>query len=252
MTPQPQRQQMLSLFHQLPTLPRPSLLAGLVSLGCHGALFGMIFVGITADTTERDERMMEFVTYLVPPDQVRGGEREGAGSIAWEGTGQGGGGEGETPGVPEGTGPAGPATSPEAGGGPPDDGPTLQELLAAIAGDSILTQLDVDSTVARYPGSAAPAYPPNLLAEQIEGSAFVLYVVDTTGQVDTSSVKVIRTTHPDFVTAVKAALPDMLFRPAILRGTKVRQLVQQSFAFRITPPAPPAAQRPPDSLPPSV
>ncbi len=161
----------------------------------------------------------------------------------------GGGGEGEIPGILEGNVPSRVEATADAGGGPPDAGPTLQELLAAVAGDSILTQLDVDSTVARYPGSAAPAYPVNLLAEQIEGSAFVLYVVDTTGLVDTSSVKVIRTTHPDFVSAVKKALPDMRFRPAFLRGTKVRQLVQQSFAFRITPPDTPAPQRPPNTLP---
>jgi len=234
---------MLSLFHQLPTIPKPTLLAGLVSIGCHGAFFGMVLAGITADTTERNERMMEFVTFLVPPDEVRGGDRSGTGSMAWEGFGRGGGGEGEIPGILEGNVPSRVEATADAGGGPPDDGPTLQELLAAVAGDSILTQLDVDSTVARYPGSAAPAYPVNLLAEQIEGSAFVLYVVDT------SSVKVIRTTHPDFVSAVKKALPDMRFRPAFLRGTKVRQLVQQSFAFRITPPDTPAPQRPPDTLP---
>jgi len=95
--------------------------------------------------------------------------------------------------------------------------------------------LEVDSTVFRDPMSAAPEYPANLLDRGIEGSASVRFVVDTTGVVDTVSYRVLRATHADFAVAVRMALPGMRFRPAIRAGVKVRQLVEQTFSFRIAP-----------------
>jgi hypothetical protein len=38
--------------------------------------------------------------------------------------------------------------------------------------------------------------------------------VDTTGFADTSSLRIMSATHPDFVTAVREALPYMRFEPA--------------------------------------
>jgi protein TonB len=99
--------------------------------------------------------------------------------------------------------------------------------------DSVLTEFEVDSIVFRYDESAAPDYPAGLLAREIEGSALVSYVVDTNGRATEQSFRVIRTTHPEFARAVREALPGMRFRPALLRGVPVPQLVQQSFAFRI-------------------
>jgi len=115
--------------------------------------------------------------------------------------------------------------------------------LLELLGESVLTELEVDSAVRRDPFSAAPQYPPDLLALNIEGSAFVLYVVDSTGAVDMKSYRVVRATHPGFAAAVQSALPRMRFSPAVLHGQPVRQLVQQNFAFKI--------QRPDTSRPPS-
>ncbi len=218
-------------------MPRPSGLGAIVSLVCHSAVAGLILFDTNSQDEERDERLTEFVHFLVPPDKNLGGHTAAEGSMEWQEVGRGTSeGPGEQPGVTEGTVPTGDETVPEAGGIKEPEGASLQELLTALVGDSVLTQLDVDSSVARFPDSASPAYPPNLLAENIEGSAFVLYVVDTNGLVDTTSLKVVRTTHPGFVEAVREALPGMRFRPAMLNGRKVRQLVQQSFAFRITLP----------------
>jgi len=44
--------------------------------------------------------------------------------------------------------------------------------------------------------------------------------------------------HPEFANAVREALTHMRFRPAIQSSRKVRQWVEQNFAFRITPPRP--------------
>jgi TonB family protein len=112
--------------------------------------------------------------------------------------------------------------------------PESFERLPPIAlGDSIKTELEVDSTVRRYDDGVAPAYPPTLLRRQVEGAVVVQYVVDTLGRADTSTFRVVSATHPEFARAVKAALPAMRFRPAIISSRMVPQLVQQPFAFRI-------------------
>ena len=62
------------------------------------------------------------------------------------------------------------------------------------------------------------------------------YVVDTTGMVDTTTVKVMISDDPRFTKSVRDALGQMRFRPAIRQGKTVRQLVEQKFRFRIQPP----------------
>jgi len=116
--------------------------------------------------------------------------------------------------------------------------------------DSVFSQLEVDSTVARYPGSAAPAYPEEMLKQGVQGSVVTQYVVDTTGFADTSSLKIMSTTHQEFAEAVRAALPYMRFSPAKVGSKKVRQLVEQEFSFKIeqaasqTPSTQASAKRP--------
>lgn len=113
---------------------------------------------------------------------------------------------------------------------------SLTELQGAVAPrpeDHALTELQVDSAAVRDPLSAAPRYPKHLLQNGIEGLAAVLYVVDSTGLVDTTTYRIISATRPEFAVAVRQALPDMRFRPAIQDGQPVRQLVQQTFRFRI-------------------
>ena len=103
-----------------------------------------------------------------------------------------------------------------------------------VAGqDTIMTVLEVDTAVARYEDSAAPPYPKSMLDKKIEGAVAVQYVVDTTGLADTTSFRVLETTHDDFSYSVRSTLPIMRFRPAVMGSRKVRQLVQQMFSFRI-------------------
>jgi TonB family protein len=112
----------------------------------------------------------------------------------------------------------------------------------AVAGvpnaDSVFTILEVDTAVVRSQTSAAPAYPVELLTKKIEGMVLARYIVDTTGFADTASFEVVRSTHPAFIAAVREALPYMRFSPAKIGTTRVRQLVEQPFTFRITAPAP--------------
>lgn len=101
--------------------------------------------------------------------------------------------------------------------------------------DTIFSVLQVDETVERYEGSAAPAYPRDLLAMGAEGLVQAIYVVDTTGTVDPSSVQVVSSNDSRFTASVLTALGQMRFRPAKRAGKTVRQLVEQKFRFRIVP-----------------
>ena len=115
-----------------------------------------------------------------------------------------------------------------------EEAPPVVEFLA----DSAYSEIQVDSVVARSADSAAPVYPPDLLEKRIEGSTLVQFVVDTLGLAESNSFKVLSASHAEFADAVRGALPLMRFRPAIFHSRKVRQLVQQSFSFKIIPPDP--------------
>jgi TonB family protein len=104
--------------------------------------------------------------------------------------------------------------------------------------DTVFSVLEVDQMVERYEGSAAPAYPTDLLAMGTEGSVRTQYVVDTTGRVDTATIEVMSSDDARFTESVRTALGAMRFRPARRDGKPVRQLVEQKFHFRIQPPPP--------------
>jgi hypothetical protein len=67
-------------------------------------------------------------------------------------------------------------------------------------------------------------------------------VVDTTGQVDTATIRVLLSTDPRFTASVRTALGSMRFQPAKRAGKTVRQLVEQKFNFKIVPPSKMAEQ----------
>lgn len=119
-------------------------------------------------------------------------------------------------------------------------------LAQALTHDSVYSILDVDTAVVRSASSAAPAYPLKLLEQHVEGYVNAQYIVDTTGFADTASFVVIASTNKEFVGAVKDALPYMRFQSAKIGPTKVRQLVQQQFSFKITDtvPATPKPRKP--------
>jgi TonB family protein len=101
--------------------------------------------------------------------------------------------------------------------------------------DTVWSVLEVDEMAERYEWSAAPIYPPDLLAMGAEGLVQATYIVDTTGMVDTTTIQVLRSDDSRFTGSVLTALGQMHFRPATRAGGKVRQLVEQQFRFRIVP-----------------
>jgi protein TonB len=60
------------------------------------------------------------------------------------------------------------------------------------------------------------------------------FIVGPDGRADVGSFKVLKSSHELFTSAVRAALPQMRFSPALVGGRPVRQMVQQPFTFSIT------------------
>ena len=121
----------------------------------------------------------------------------------------------------------------EGGTDPEFDRPRPRDLDELLAMDQVFSALEVDSTVLRSPESAAPFYPAELLALNVEGMVRARYVVDTSGRVDSTTFEIVDATHPAFAHAVLSAAPRMRFRPAMAAGRKVPQLVEQTFEFRV-------------------
>lgn len=113
------------------------------------------------------------------------------------------------------------------------DAPHIDDLpdIDALPSGKVYVDAEVDRVVQRDPTSAAPEYPPYLEENRIEGELTVEFVVDTTGGADSTSLKVIHSSHPAFEQSLRAALPHMRFVPAELGGRLVRQWVRQEFRF---------------------
>lgn len=206
----------------------------LVSVVTHTALITLAVLsgGQVDERFDVNEQSTERVRFLVPLDRFKAPPPQEH-SIAWVDPGARSGNEGLEDRPVENDAPIA-TTVPSKGsesGSPEREAEPVIELPAIY--DSVATVLEVDSAVRRFPDSAAPVYPAELLAQHIEGGAYVQFVVDTTGRPDTSSFRVINTTHAGFAQAVRAALPGMRFSPAIMHSRKVRQLVEQPFMFKI-------------------
>jgi TonB family protein len=95
-------------------------------------------------------------------------------------------------------------------------------------------EFQVEQPVVLLEDSPPPQYPESLRGAGIEGEVVAQYVVDSGGRFEQGSFKILRTTHDLFSQAVSDVLPKMRFLPAEIGGRKVKQLVQQSFAFSLT------------------
>jgi TonB family protein len=124
------------------------------------------------------------------------------------------------------------------GGDAGEESVTQPPSVASESHDSVYSILEVEETAARSAGSAAPIYPPEMMKEGKEGGVFIRFVVDSTGRADSTTIEVVRATHPLFAQSVRQAVPLMMFSPASVGGRHVRQAVEQNFEFRITPAAP--------------
>ncbi len=102
-------------------------------------------------------------------------------------------------------------------------------------GIRVYFEFQVEKPARPNPQNAPPTYPDMLRSARIEGRVLAQFVVDTTGAVELSTFKILKSPHDLFSNAVHLALPNMLFSPAEIGGVKVRQLVQMPFTFTLPP-----------------
>lgn len=78
-----------------------------------------------------------------------------------------------------------------------------------------------------------PVYPSLLRAAGVQGRVIVAAIVDTMGQAETGSVRIVLSDNPGFDRAALATVEAARFRPARIYGRAVRVLVQVPVVFRL-------------------
>jgi protein TonB len=94
-------------------------------------------------------------------------------------------------------------------------------------------EFQVEKPVVQVPGTASPRYPEVLRSSGVEGEVQAQFVVGEEGRADPSTLKILKSSNDLFSSAVRNALPQMRFYAAEVGGKKVKQLVQQTFQFRL-------------------
>ncbi len=207
--------------------PRP-VLGTVVSTATHMALFAALVLGGGRVVDELADAMQQSVRYLIPSDRV---QRPPETKIEFAASP----GSGVSAAVTvasrvDGSGASLVRSQPGSAG---DAARTQLAVPEPTAAENAYSILDVDSAAVRDPASAAPSYPQSLADKQVEGSATIRFVVDSTGSIDLATVQVLRATNPMFARAVTDAMPGMRFRPAMAGDKAVRQLAEQEFKFRL-------------------
>lgn len=98
--------------------------------------------------------------------------------------------------------------------------------------DSVFTEQQVSRPISRL-AMVTPPYPEELRSANVDGDAFLEFVVNAQGCVEPSSIRVVRTTRKEFADAARYGLRRMRFRPAQRDGRAVRQRVTREFKFRV-------------------
>ena len=129
---------------------------------------------------------------------------------------------------------AAPASSGAASGRASDDdavGGSKGGLSSGAAGKAYdENQVDRAVEVSR---AINPIYPAALRSVNVEGAVVMSFIVGADGRVEPGSIKVVSTPHRLFGDAVRTALLSTRYRAAEANGQKVRQLVEQSFSFKL-------------------
>lgn len=214
---------------QSASLSVPSLLAGVAGSAIVFVLAsGSAYWPKPADKATTEERL---VTYLAPT--IPTGRSLDTGGVRWAPSNADGAGDKSKLGK-AGTGQDVAGDDRRGVGlGRQGDAPNVTDIpdVDIVPSGKVYVDAEVDRIVQRDPTSAAPAYPPYLEENHIEGELTVEFIVDTTGNADSTSLKVIHSSHPAFEQSLREALPHMRFVPAELGGRLVKQWVRQEFKF---------------------
>jgi TonB family protein len=110
----------------------------------------------------------------------------------------------------------------------PDELEGLLGSLNVFASDQVDVPAALDA-----PGGWGVSYPPTLVATGVHGMVIAEFVVDTLGRVEWDNFGIVASTHRLFSEAVREAVGAAQFQPALRKGQRVRQVVHQSFQFRL-------------------
>src|SRR5262249_9669665 len=94
-------------------------------------------------------------------------------------------------------------------------------------------EYQVERPALPLPSNRSPRYPSELREANVQGEVMAQFIVNENGSVDSATFTVVRAEHPEFVEAVRAALPSFRFSPALVGGHPVKQLVQMPFQFNL-------------------
>lgn len=116
------------------------------------------------------------------------------------------------------------------------------ELERLVAEHAVFTADQVNEPAAWIGGgSGLPVYPDSLWTARIPGRVVAEFIVGQNGNIEAGTLTIASATHPYFASAVRSALDGAVFRPAVLNGNPVRQLVQLPFVFSAqVPDSPPS------------
>ena len=74
-------------------------------------------------------------------------------------------------------------------------------------------------------------YPLLLRRAGISGFVLIEFVINTSGRVEPSSIRIVRSSHKAFERSARETISASLFRPGRVWGTAVRVLVRQQIDF---------------------
>ena len=107
-------------------------------------------------------------------------------------------------------------------------------LAALVDSLKVYTVTQVDEAARLDTARAfSPEYPDELRRSRMPGLVIAEFVVDTGGRVEPATLGVVTSSHRLFTAAVDSALSTAVFRPAVLAGRHVRQLVQLPVYFHL-------------------
>ena len=90
----------------------------------------------------------------------------------------------------------------------------------------------VDDPV-QYIGGPLPKYPDSLKAAKIEGRVTIRYIIGADGLVETNSLRVLDASRQEFEAPAIEAIKKSMFKPAKIKGTPVRQMIEQVVRFTL-------------------
>jgi TonB family protein len=111
---------------------------------------------------------------------------------------------------------------------------TAAQLEDLVASHAIFTSDQVDEP-ARLDSTLAveTIYPSALNAAHVDGLVIAEFIVSPSGRAEDETFGVVSSTHPLFSEAVRDAIRKASFRPGLINGKAVRQLVRQPFQFTV-------------------